>query len=626
MLRSMMFKNVVHYNEHQSVEFSDGFNLIIGRNGSGKSVIFELIRRCMSTRISSTIPSTCGNEKDPAFAICRFTNLERSPCELLSGIFMALEGEKKYFVKFIIYKYSDRLLGCADKYDCISTGGKIKSIGALMASRENVPITDVDALKNYIENGTIPKNIDTFVREIISSFPKSEFDLLSSGEPQSACQLVLYELENFFVATFPMRSIGPSQWTESERVRANWREANEKEVNARAEIIRDLYFPEEGKESTENKRRIDKKLFQDTLDKLTYPNHFEVGGTAHTITINGISLLRAPEGIVEAIQFALIFACNDFKTICLEEPDRGMHPEMVERLRELIFRSEGKAFILISHNISFVSRWTIPKTHVCVSEKVDATPNHKVVSCSNLSYISQRSVKLLTDTDDLKKVLFARRILCVEGKADKIVIEGIFSYLVQHIDDENLRRELNLDPMDIQNISSHQLIELGSCSYEEQIRSCCEDFNVSCRFLLDLDAYVVITKDEKKKATSIAIQGFKIRQKGRFDKFKTLDSFISDPEGLDVLIRLKEIDQTFFWKGGRIEELIVKSLDASEFSAIFTEARYIKHPLSEVEFVSKNAKNELQEFILRGDNNSLLFKTLVMKDEIKRFVEFMKRN
>lgn len=43
-------------------------------------------------------------------------------------------------------------------------------------------------------------------------------------------------------------------------------------------------------------------------------------------------------GIVEAKQFSLLMAEEQFQTICLEEPDRGMHPQMIERMKIQLYR------------------------------------------------------------------------------------------------------------------------------------------------------------------------------------------------------------------------------------------------------------------------------------------------
>ncbi|XP_062581792.1 uncharacterized protein LOC134243555 [Saccostrea cucullata] len=262
MLHSMIFKNFVHYHEYQSLEFNTGFNLIIGSNSSGKSVIFEIIRRCLSTKKSATITSTYGESK-VSFAVCRYINVSAEYNTMLSGIYKQVGDSPKQttYVKFVIFQSSEKqYICCANKFACKEMN--ILSEDTMMSS-ENVYVTEEKTPKiyNFLKDGIVPieKDADAVEREIIVLYKECDF----KSKKESECQCKLAMLDDRYVATFPMRSIGPSQWTESDRVDARLHRENEIITNERAEIIHFLF--EKGMKG------FDKHVFEETLWKLTHP-------------------------------------------------------------------------------------------------------------------------------------------------------------------------------------------------------------------------------------------------------------------------------------------------------------------------------------------------------------------
>ncbi|XP_061173451.1 uncharacterized protein LOC133182620 [Saccostrea echinata] len=340
-------------NSRCNKQFNTGFNLIIGSNGSGKSVIFEIIRRCLSTKLSATITSTYGESK-VSFAVCRYVNVSADLNTMLSGIYKQLGDEPKQttYVKFVIFQSSEKQYTCcANKYACKERN--ILSEDTIMSS-ENIYVTEKKTPNIYIflKLGVVPKrkDEDAVEKEIINLFNECDFQ---------------------------------QKWDKNKGMKG-----------------------------------FNKQLFEETLWKLTNPKKKytlsleeinESNVLRKLVNINGKGLIRAPEGVIEAVQFALIYFCRDYYTICLEVPDRGMHSHMVERLRDVIYRSKK---------------------------------------------ISSKS-------------------LCVEGKEDKILINAIFDYLVEHIkEDENyfIFGDLQISREEIQYFSSHQKVAFGSYTMEGTVR------------------------------------------------------------------------------------------------------------------------------------------------------------
>lgn len=612
----MIFKNWVHYHEFQRLEFSEGLNLIIGGNNSGKSVIFEIIRRCMSTNLSATITSSYG-ESNRSFAICKFSKVPGLGV-LFSGICRYLEEETRQFsyVKFIIYKLTDEIYSCcANKYICKEN---VLMEDTVLAS-EKLDITNETKWKciyNFLKNEELPQDVNTFEEEIVNLCKGCDFQIKEENE----CQNKLKELDNRFVATFPMRSIGPAQWTKSSRVNAKLRVENEELTNERAEIIHSLFVNEMS--------GFDRKLSDENLRKLTHPKQYrlsreEIGDKTH-VRINDQSLLRTPEGIVEAVQFALISSCKDFNTICLEEPDRGMHTQMVERLCDIISGSKDKVFLIISHNTSFVNRWTIPFTFVCVPERSNQQkPIHRVISLKLLDEPMKANVQTLADTDDLRKILFSSNILCVEGKVDKILIYALFDYLIDRVNHNDFIQigEIEISRNEIHYISSHQIVALGSHTMEGPVRRCCEILEVKCTSLLDLDAFVKST--DKKKESLVRVQ---FEECERASSFEDLKIFCETQDGFKKLAKLKEEKRIFFWKVGRLEEVILKCLSNEQIKKHFKSETDLRH-LSEWDSADKNMKKSLKKCLLGLPRHGFkaLIQDLVEFSEIVRFINLMKR-
>ncbi|XP_062615506.1 uncharacterized protein LOC134277196 [Saccostrea cucullata] len=163
----------------------------------------------------------------------------------------------------------------------------------------------------------------------------------------------------------PLRGIGTVQWTKSTRIGEDKKEENYLKASEHAEIISTLL---------DNEELIDLKREENIFTDLTSPQEFvfkkEKDKTGSTIirVKQGNSpfypLLKTSVGILEAKQVSLLLAHKHIQTLCLEEPDRGMHPQMIERLKRVLYE-EGfhKTIIVASHSPYFIDTLSVRNTY-----------------------------------------------------------------------------------------------------------------------------------------------------------------------------------------------------------------------------------------------------------------------
>lgn len=109
--------------------------------------------------------------------------------------------------------------------------------------------------------------------------------------------------------------------------------------------------------------------------------------------------------------------------------------------------------------------------------KSQQTPSQVQCGIMSIEDISRQ----ITDVDNLKKLLFATKVLCVEGKTDKKLIEGLFDLI---------SKKLNYKPNEKHDMISHQLIDTGSKTSDYPVRKFCKQKSLPCQFVFDRDNYV----------------------------------------------------------------------------------------------------------------------------------------
>lgn len=309
---------------------------------------------------------------------------------------------------------------------------------------------------------------------------------------------------------------------------------------------------------------IDKKKEQEILSFLTNPSKIvfrKEAPNANRINLiqvkNGMTefpLLKTSFGIIEAKQFSLIMAHRTLKTICLEEPDRGMHPQMIERIKEVLHHeSRHKTIIVVTHSPYLLDSMSL-KNIFFFSRKYDVA--FEVVNIYD-KLESNKYLKIVK-MEDLKAILFSSKVLFVEGSTDKIVLEAIFRHLIQ-------RSSKTYE--DILPILSHEICSMGGKELRENISEFCNKLNIKFCLVLDRDAVIETEQSTKriKKIQPVFFQVIKGLKEVSFRIFLLILTVLKR-----FLLIWQKRKKTFIWKDGDLEDFLLSSRENhSEILKIF---------------------------------------------------------
>lgn len=358
MLKVIVFKNFVHFKKRTVISLDvskrskagnsnvgekpigiNFLNIFVGANFSGKSTVLELIRRCMTEKKNASETNFC-DEDHNSYAFCEF---DLAPYDqIISGILKKPNSSVVYrilaFTKTVENKKENKVYTSPDFTNFYSCKSSV--------------IDDISAILNQEDdNASENKLLQHIENECINNDNKESYKDIKP---------IWDSLENKYVATFPLRGIGSLQWSNSKNILN--RDDNYRAAYERAEIISDLLSEEQNQfiRADEEKRIF--KILTDSED-------FEFKKKENTIEVkhNGkpFPLLKISEGIFEAKSTSLLLAHTQFQTLCLEDPDRGMHPQMIERLRSVLLESGlEKTIIVVTHSPYFIDSTTIDKTHI----------------------------------------------------------------------------------------------------------------------------------------------------------------------------------------------------------------------------------------------------------------------
>lgn len=581
MLKAIVFENFVHFKNKTVISLdvskrgqaeksnvdkepttpNNFLNTFVGANFSGKSTVIELIRRCMTEEINASVTSSCVDNL-VAYAFCKF---EMNPGQnIISGIMKDPERDKvfKFFFSsdtLAVIVYSNSLLNKRNFYRCQPEDADILAI----LGEEDDKFSVEQLLQKIIEACTDKNEV-------------SETDIKPNWD----------SIGDKYVTTFPLRGIGSLQWSKSEKIAKEHREKNYSAAYKRAEIISRLL-------SKEEKKFIDAKEETRIFKYLTDPEDFEFEKDNEAITVKHnkktFPLLKISEGIFEAKSMSLLLAHSKFKTICLEDPDRGMHPQMIERLRTVLYRiGFKKTIIVVTHSPYFIDSTTIDNTHMFFRTKDEPSV------CSVLNIGQSEELSNVADIETKRTVLFATRVLLVEGVTDKEVVQGILS------ENEESKEDFTY-------IFTHQIISVGGRDNVARVQRFCASINLPCLCLLDLDAAV--------KFKINPIQKFKGFNEGFHEMYQeTLAS--TKKELWQFLKELETQLKVFIWRDGALEDAILSSeICKTEIASVFG-----KKGLNPTKL-----KTILSEQI--DSNKRKRFYTKLMEvDEIKRFIKFIEDN
>lgn len=601
----MCFKNFVHFKEHQTLKFQPGINILVGQNSSGKTSILEMIRRCMTKRINNHVTSSYDETRE-AYLVCKF-DITSYYGELLHSLDNQVAVEqlgvtKKSYLLSIVQKIPSNGRVTWKKSVCFRRDDKVTVLVGyynvekdnILSSEDNVEFfrAEIDSLWMLENAEWVTNNEGQITKDLTKIDAKNAKRFRQLESSSKLLDEVLEVIEKRYVSTTPMRSINPVQWSRS-RQSSSDESVNCKEAVVRADILQTLL---------NNEEEVYCKRADEIFEEITRPLDYKFSKTGSDIIIEHrndnppetkrVPLLKTPEGIIEAQQLALLLAHKEFKTLCFEEPDRGMHPKMIEQLLQTLTEETDKTILVVTHSPYFINHITAQLTHVCVRRRDDDSVK-SVHSVQRL--LENAKACKITDTDELKKIVFSSQILCVEGKTDKIFVQAIFEHMKK--------------TMGMKSIPAHQIIIMNSNTLFQPVQSVCESLNVKCVVLLDRDAIVKIRSTQQGKIIGeIRLTGITEDKSNLKKKFegKSLKEFESD-EDFETLFKILEEKDIFIWKNGNLEETIGSVFKGGSFKDNF-----------------QTALNKKVICTFDKEKLSILAKEMCKSDEIKRFLNFFK--
>ncbi|CAG2248903.1 unnamed protein product [Mytilus edulis] len=251
MLRSISTHNFIHFIKPQRLEFKDGTNYIVGGNSTGKSAIFELIRRSLSNDINTT-SSSFTIDSSIAYSICHFKipdgikqQFPCNPTDIISGLFVekANEGDEGplsyyYYKVLVMTKELNSLEILITRFEGLRScnSDELHSKLYLYYNFNNGKVSE--SIKELMKEG----NHGTYHKSILSLFVEIKQNAIFDENicNQDKVDNLFKSLEDGYVSVLPMRSIGPLQWTRSEKNCHSERKNNYTIACQRAEIINNL--------------------------------------------------------------------------------------------------------------------------------------------------------------------------------------------------------------------------------------------------------------------------------------------------------------------------------------------------------------------------------------------------
>lgn len=564
MLRGMVFQNFVHFKERCTFDFSkteNGPNLFVGASSTGKTAALELIRRCMDSKLNSSLTKRLKPDEN-AYVFCEFKN--ETTCygpTVITG--MIVEGkhqgisdsipeDEEYedwnemqtkngtrFHKVIMYSYNGEIKFCSKTY-------LEKENGNIVDLRMNLKLSpslldgildkNQTEISNDINEGIKERFNDVFVNNVLEQIEQIKINKTINSKPK-----LWGIMEEAFVGILSMRGPGTFQWTKSGYIDFTFRSRNYEDVCAHAEIISDL---------------LDSKLIDTEEEKrifgyLTYPNQIEfkkdpspTGQTVIKVELKEsttIPLLKTSLGIIEAKQFSLLMTHKLFKTICLEEPDRGMHPHMIERMKEVLHQeSKKKTVIVATHSPYLLDSRSLENTFIFLKKGIDSF----VQKIGDLDKCG--IVRKIIEIEDLKRLLFSSHVLFVEGKSDKIVLQSIFRHIFLS------ERKISDKTPDM---LSYEIIQMGGKDFKDTLAEFCTEINIKHCFVLDRDTYVKKKKKAERGTVEIPEYPDIIETDCKLNDF--LESKFDELSNL-----LASQKNTFIWRKGGLEDFLLDNDDA----------------------------------------------------------------
>ena len=517
MLKQVRFQNLGLFNGSHCYKIGNPeesnhglFAIFVGENGSGKSSIFEFIRRCLSSEITKTESQKCNPDK-PAYIICEyeFENEEWKEMSSLIPLSVGIENVfnsfklmceiqmKKYVTVGLIYSEAKNPIKY--KYLLISSILLLERTFDPDADvKDYMVITGVTSKEKELLEMLDKKNsleaIDKLIERIHSFFTAHTKSVSSSQERHikgfiKAIYAKLFGKEGRTSFLFAHRGIGPLDSSLSDKMSRG--KQNYEDTVSKAELMAVMLRKIEGDKGKADEDEKAETRYKNLANEILGNESFEFKavGRNNVIMIDKennnaeVELLKAPEGVYEAHVIALLLtevSKDKYFTLCLDEPNKCMHPAQVERLREILLRKikDGRCSIVCStHSRDMISFDTWK--HVHYFRKLEGGNLYLKQVPHDTCYVDM----FTRGSQQYGDILFARRCLFLEGISDC----RFFNTLLRIWDDENYSKAEN-DPNSgqVQHFQGITVLELGGSENWKLVKKFC--INIGIPFLIWLDA------------------------------------------------------------------------------------------------------------------------------------------
>lgn len=120
--------------------------------------------------------------------------------------------------------------------------------------------------------------------------------------------------------------------------------------------------------------------------------------------------------------FTVIFLLHfsTASTIILDEPGASLHPPLRRRLLDLLMEKLDRQLVVITHSQELVDPKMIPYTYHCHS-----VPSAGTIAARLEDIVTSDKERSMILEPSLKSLLFAERVLFVEGNTDDVVIQAL---------------------------------------------------------------------------------------------------------------------------------------------------------------------------------------------------------
>ncbi|KAK3093176.1 hypothetical protein FSP39_012228 [Pinctada imbricata] len=557
MIRRLTAKNFIHFVDGIDLSFDPGVNFFVGRSATGKSAAIELICRSHDSKLNETTLSTIPNNKERAYAFCLYQGDGKD--DLLLTAIYADPSNRKIYKVVVKEQKNTRTVYAKEIPNSLET----------IPRRQVHYIDQFELLDKRFNLETL--NEDNFLQLIERIKQKRQEKSTHSNE----CNIdtILNGLLDNFAASLPHRGISPITWTRQLTSKSQENNMLCSKASQRADVLQSLL---------DDNTNVDQEMAQRIFDQLcSDPYVFMKIGKEEIVVKDStgltVPLLKVPAGVYEAKELSLLLAHKKIKTLCLEEPYRGMHQGMIKKLGKLILqRITDKTVIVVSHEQALVNRWSLHRTFVFKKSRIKYHEKNSVVNealkfpCAHLQY---------GDNESMKSVLFSSGVIFVEGETDRLILQALFDQILQKTKDERLQsllhkitsngakeglfaNETKQDSIEA-TFARVDVIKLDGEKSGLAKQKFCDDIGVPCVLVLDRNSVLKNNFPCQLKEIYTSSYRSQVDHKGSPRTTCMSKQFQNEDEWnaryMDTAKYLEDID-IFVWQEGDIEDVLIREI------------------------------------------------------------------